>query len=447
MPHYIYAAIFFTLSSFSSITAALWSTGGIYSVDIFWYIILSIGTSLFVHRKAGAFVSFGALLSLTLYYCIEINDIRDFKSLRLSHAPSEDYINLMIIFSFYTLLHYLYMNSDKLRLKKEEDTEQKASELEKSNQLVMEQVNEVISIQDNQGVIEFISPYVRELLGYKPHELVGQKFDVLNLSLNVNKSNSYWQGEVKTKFNESRWVEIETKLTTQNKERGERYLSIMRDISGKIEADLKLRELRKELAQDFHDEMGNKLASISMNASLLRDENDFSSKDEGALNHIYRKSSELYSVSRDFIWSIDSDNSNLEKIFVYITDFGNDLFENNKVDFESSFEINADHRFEFDVRHSRHIILLLKEAITNAFKYSKGTKVNFRIGLEDEKVVFSVEDDGIGFDLNDPQLRVNGLQNIQSRANRMFSVLSIQSKIGKGTKIILIMGGAKSHSE
>ncbi|HTE33598.1 MAG TPA: hypothetical protein VK666_24620, partial [Chryseolinea sp.] len=48
----------------------------------------------------------------------------------------------------------------------------------------------------------------------------------------------------------------------------------------------------------------------------------------------------------------------------------------------------------------------------------------------------SLEDDGIGFDL-EAQEKSNGLQNIRERANRVNALLRIQSVEQKGTKIVL----------
>ena len=85
----------------------------------------------------------------------------------------------------------------------------------------------------------------------------------------------------------------------------------------------------------------------------------------------------------------------------------------------------------------RQANLIFKEAMTNAFKYSQAKNVALTLkqtDTDDFEMIF--EDDGIGFYTGDIQ-KMNGLQNIRERADRIKALLRIHSEKNVGTKIIL----------
>lgn len=216
--------------------------------------------------------------------------------------------------------------------------------------------------------------------------------------------------------------------------------------------------LRKEIARDFHDEMGNQLTRIINYVSLLRlneeknnaEANEHQHGHQAANGHVtsapvsngqdlYTKVEDsakyLYSGTRDFIWSIDPVNDELSKLFIHIRDFGEKLFEEKNMNFRAFNEVREKIRLPYGF--SRQANLIFKEAMTNAFKYSAAKNISFSLrrdagyGFE-----FCFEDDGIGFSPDEMQ-KSNGLQNIRDRANRINAALRIHSVKQQGTKILL----------
>jgi ligand-binding sensor domain-containing protein/signal transduction histidine kinase len=217
--------------------------------------------------------------------------------------------------------------------------------------------------------------------------------------------------------------------------------------------------LRKEIARDFHDEMGNQLTRIINYVSLLRlnetshavgDDHLESGRVQSVNGHVathtfangadlYTKVEDsakyLYSGTRDFIWSIDPVNDELSKLFIHIRDFGEKLFEEKNMNFRAFNEVKEKIRLPYGF--SRQANLIFKEAMTNAFKYSGAKNISFSLRRDaGDGFEFCFEDDGIGFSPEELQ-KSNGLQNIRDRANRISAVLRIHSVKQQGTKIIL----------
>lgn len=198
--------------------------------------------------------------------------------------------------------------------------------------------------------------------------------------------------------------------------------------------------VRKEIARDFHDEMGNQLTRIINYISLLKlNGNGHINGAEKNGTDLYTKVEDsakyLYTGTRDFIWSIDPVNDELSKLFLYIRDFAEKLFEEKNINFRAFNEIKEPVKLPYGF--CRQANLIFKEAMTNAFKYSQAKNVALTLKQTDNydfEIIF--EDDGIGFYTGDIQ-KMNGLQNIRERADRIKALLRIHSEKNVGTKIIL----------
>ncbi|MEX1241385.1 MAG: two-component regulator propeller domain-containing protein [Cyclobacteriaceae bacterium] len=195
--------------------------------------------------------------------------------------------------------------------------------------------------------------------------------------------------------------------------------------------------LRKEIARDFHDEMGNQLTRIINYVSLLK-LNGSTGIRNGNHTDLYKKVEDsakyLYTGTRDFIWSIDPGNDELSKLFLHIRDFAEKLFEEKNISFRAYNEVKEP--FKLPYGFCRQANLIFKEAMTNAFKYSEARNVSLSLIRIGDAFEMSFEDDGIGFYTGDIE-KSNGLKNIRERADRINALLRIQSNKNRGTRIVL----------
>ncbi len=193
--------------------------------------------------------------------------------------------------------------------------------------------------------------------------------------------------------------------------------------------------LRKEIARDFHDEMGNQLTRIINYVSLLKLNGNGNGNSDDLYTKVEDSAKYLYNGTRDFIWSIDPVNDELSKLFIHIRDFGEKLFEEKSINFRAFNDVKE--RVKLPYGFSREANLIFKESMTNAFKSSKASNVTFTL-KRDVGMCYemSLEDDGIGFYTGEIE-KSNGLQNIRERANRINAVLRIHSVRNEGTRIVL----------
>lgn len=188
--------------------------------------------------------------------------------------------------------------------------------------------------------------------------------------------------------------------------------------------------LRVTMAQDFHDEMGNKLASIIVMVSTL----DLLIKDKTreikeALTRIEADSKSLFSGTKTFIWSIDPKSDTLYEILNYIIHFGTDLFENTGKQFEVENIPSEDLvSYIMPVGVSRQIFFIFKEAMTNSLVHSGSGMIRFgfKINKSGSTIEIWLADDGKG--ITEKELKSSrGLSNMRSRAKKINGRLSLSN--------------------
>jgi signal transduction histidine kinase len=184
---------------------------------------------------------------------------------------------------------------------------------------------------------------------------------------------------------------------------------------------------------DFHDEMGNKLASVLAYSSSLKLVS--SSKESHELFDYFEKNAAaIYYGTKDFIWSIDVDSNNLREVISYLRDFGVNFFEKHGIEFLVENDILND---SFDKLlpdgYNRQLVLMFKEAMTNVLKHAKATKVYFDVVSFNGGYRITLEDDGVGMQSG----KGKGLKSMADRASKISAQLTIESRQPHGTRVTL----------
>lgn len=193
-------------------------------------------------------------------------------------------------------------------------------------------------------------------------------------------------------------------------------------------------KLRKEIGRDFHDEIGNELAKIINYVDMIRLSNGSTPKP--LLDKVEFSARYLYTGARDFLWSLDTNNNDVEGVMSKIRDFGEKLFQEKDINFRIFNTIQKDCQLQQGV--GREVILIFKEAMTNAFQHAKASNVNLYFDQTKEQLSIIMEDDGIGFNIDNVKQR--GLRNMQIRSKKIGAILEFSQGIGlKGSKVIFSM--------
>lgn len=212
----------------------------------------------------------------------------------------------------------------------------------------------------------------------------------------------------------------------------------LKDELAKITLQNELHEERIRISRDLHDNIGSQLTFIISsvdNMGYL-----FKTADEKLrerLTGIADFSRTTITQLRDTIWALNKDEISFDdlksRLFNYI--------ENAKIVKENitfNFEVSVNQKISFNAIEGVNIFRIVQEAINNSLKYSAATKIEVLLYEENGKLCLSVEDDGIGFNVEKVNLG-NGLENMKNRASSINADFVLDSTPDKGTKIILKM--------
>ena len=84
---------------------------------------------------------------------------------------------------------------------------------------------------------------------------------------------------------------------------------------------------------------------------------------------------------------------------------------------------------------TRHIHLIVKEALNNIVRHARASEVGIHVGLQNQSMTISIHDNGCGFDLSSPM--GNGLKNLHCRAEEIGGKLVMDTMPGLGPAVQL----------
>jgi signal transduction histidine kinase/ligand-binding sensor domain-containing protein len=197
---------------------------------------------------------------------------------------------------------------------------------------------------------------------------------------------------------------------------------------------LELQTVRNRIASDLHDEVGSSLSSITIGSKLAAQlSTSESAQVKEILARIGETSSESLRSISDIVWAIDPKNDQGEALVKRMRRIANELLDSKGIDVR--FDVRGgveDLKLPMNAR--KEIVLIFKEAVHNASKYSGAQQVRIVLERRSHTLNLSIEDDGCGFD---PRLHPDGhgLGSMNRRAAALRSPLKLDSAPGAGTRI------------
>ncbi|TAG57263.1 MAG: hypothetical protein EAZ27_03130 [Cytophagales bacterium] len=310
--------LFLVTFIFPLIAWGVFFTGGIYSTNLIWFLVLCIVIFFYIGRKEGIF--FSILIFASYIILLFFTYDKDYNSYFLNYLqnqkPGESFLNILFASIFCFVMMYIFVKSD----------------------------------------------------------------DEFNRKIKLD--------------NENKVIKLNNKITERTKE---------------------IIDLRINLARDFHDEMGNKLAGINLLTQILAEklENNSDQEIEQILQTIVVRSDELFLGTKDFIWSIDTQSDIFENMIDYIKDFGEDFFSKLNINFQCNMKLDLDKNKIYRIVAGRQMVSIAKELMTNIAKHAKATNVVFETYIKNDNLILIFKDNGIGFKYNG--VRKNGINNINER--------------------------------
>ena len=204
-------------------------------------------------------------------------------------------------------------------------------------------------------------------------------------------------------------------------------------------------KIRDRIARDLHDDMGSYLSSISIMSQTAR-RNAFRDpeKTQTALDTIGQTARHVIDRMGDMVWSINPAHDSMTDVISRMSDVGNGLFDDADVAFNLSVADEV-RQMSLSAEVRREFFLIYKEALTNVARYAGANGIRVTLRREESALVLTVQDNGCGFDPDQPTHKNpgggNGLRNMQARAKLIGGLLTIHSVPHEGTTVRLVVAG------
>lgn len=235
---------------------------------------------------------------------------------------------------------------------------------------------------------------------------------------------------------------LEERVKKRTDELAKSNVSLNREVTERRRLSYRLlnaqEEERRRIALELHDDLGQDLSVLKLQVDSL-----------------VRQLSESQAAAKDHVASISALLSNTvekirgichELIPPVLVDLGlvpalrwliqsSAEYSNLKISSDILISENL-----FSTEQQIAIYRIFQEIFNNIRKYAQATRVSISIGKDNGRVLFSVEDNGIGFDMQRtksvaPAERGLGLAAMEERVKMMDGNFQIVSRVGKGTKI------------
>jgi len=206
-----------------------------------------------------------------------------------------------------------------------------------------------------------------------------------------------------------------------------------------LENEHRIQLERERISRDLHDSVGAYANAVLYNTELLQKENDIEEKN-ALMNDLKFASKDIITSLRETVWALKKDNYTAEECLLRMKNFMQALSRYYPhIQFRSVGEASAGKV----LHHTKalHVVRIVQEAVTNAIKHAAAKTISLSSSLRDDKWELTVVDDGKGFDyetIKDTEPG-NGLMNMNKRATESGIVFTVDSVIGSGTKMTMLI--------
>lgn len=202
-------------------------------------------------------------------------------------------------------------------------------------------------------------------------------------------------------------------------------------------------EERERLARDLHDNLGQVLGFINLQAQGIRQELINANVEIGTqkLDKLINVTQSAHQEIRDYIHKVRNSASEDNNFVTALTKTIMRFEEQTDLKIELSIPDGFTGE-ELKTNERMNLLNIIKEALNNIRKHAEASYVRIGFSFAEKELCATVEDNGKGFDIdrnNHITKTKFGLDIMQERASEIGGRISIQSAVNRGTKINFYM--------
>lgn len=146
---------------------------------------------------------------------------------------------------------------------------------------------------------------------------------------------------------------------------------------------LREQQMRRQIADDLHDDIGNKLNIIGILAQKAANASSGTQLKQQDLAKLTDLSRNALRALHTMIWSVDADKDHLSNLLDRMQDFADDFLRPLSINFQfNGLETIPPRHINMQVRH--HIVMVYQELLTNMVKYTHPERIAVSVALVED---------------------------------------------------------------
>jgi PAS domain S-box-containing protein len=191
---------------------------------------------------------------------------------------------------------------------------------------------------------------------------------------------------------------------------------------------------RNRIAKELHDSLGQNLLLIRNYSQLSLGRSAKDSKMDSYLEEVSKLASSTVEEIRSISHSLSPYQLDQLGLTEALESMIDTIGKSSGIGFHQDIDMVDD---LFSAEAAANIFRVVQEGLNNIVKHSQSPEANVSLKLRDSELVLAIKDEGIGFDTSIRSTAGIGLMSLSERAGILRGTLTIDSRLGKGTRIEL----------
>jgi two-component system sensor kinase FixL len=316
---------------------------------------------------------------------------------------------------------------------------------------ILETAVEGIITIDERGTIETINPSAEKLFGYRAAELIGKNVKVLMPSPHRDQHDGYLSNyrntghakiigigrEVSGRRKDGTVFPMDLSVSEVQLADRRIFTGFVRDITDRKRLEKEILEVsereQRRIGHDLHDGLCQHLAGIELMSQVLEQKLSRSSRGYAArVGEIGKNVRDAISHTRSLARGLSPVTFEADGLMHALQE----LARNTQVFFRIVCSFDHENRVAvYDQATASHLFRIAQEAVSNAIKHGKATRLEITLEDTGGQVLLRISDNGVGFSAKPDKKPGMGLRIMQSRVGMVGGTLVVEKNSDGGITV------------
>src|SRR6266566_5690985 len=177
---------------------------------------------------------------------------------------------------------------------------------------------------------------------------------------------------------------------------------------------LLLQRERARIAMDIHDELGSRMTQLVLHGEVAQSDLPAESSMRCQLGRICQDARDVLSTLDEILWAVNPRRDTLSDFSAYVCGYAQEFLKPTPI--QCLFDVEPEmSEIVLDLPIRRALLMVIKETLNNAVKYSEASQLLLQIRCRGRRLVVMIQDNGKGFDPAIATQDRNGLANMTQR--------------------------------